>query len=438
MVKVAFETVGCSANYADSEQMAGLLQEADFEITEDIEQADIVVINTCTVKGPTETKFFKRLAELKDGYKQVVIAGCIAQSDKKDPRLKGYPLIGTKQIHKVVEVLEEALNDNIVRETATNELPPLNTPIVRKNPIVEIIPISRGCLGYCSFCKTKSARGNLVSYPVKDIVQRAEKAIGEGVKEIWLTSQDTGCYGFDIETDLPALLEELVKLPGKFKIRIGMMNPDHMNKIQDRLIEVYKNRKIFKFLHLPVQTGDDEVLTNMKRHYTVKEYKNQIRAFKAAMPLITIMTDVIVGFPGETEEQYWNTLTLVRETSPDAINISRFWPRPNTPAEQMEDRIQGDEIKRRSKVLTEIFHNIALLQNERWRDWQGPIIIDEKGKNPKEWIGRNESYKQVIVHGDYKLGQVIKIKINKVDRFALLAKEINVEKNNEKVILRMT
>jgi len=424
MTKIHIETYGCAANIADSEQMAGLLKEAQFEIVNNVDDANVVIINTCTVKGPTEDKFWHRLEELKETYKILVIAGCIAQTEQK--RLKNYPLVGTNQINKVVEVVEEVLNDNIVKELALNEeLPALNTPIIRKNPIVEIIPISRGCLSQCSYCKTKHARGNLKSYPIEDIVKRAKKAVLDDVREIWITSQDCGCYGFDIDTNLPALLQKLVKIKGKFKIRVGMINPEHLEKIQDELIEIYQSKKIFKFLHLPVQSGDDEVLENMNRSYKAQMFIDQVKAFKEVFPEITIATDIIVGFPGETSTQHWNTMNLIRATSPDAINISKFWARPNTPATRMKHKVPGEVIKHRSKVITDIFHNISRLQNERWVGWEGPIIIDEKGKEEGEWIGRNESYKQVIVRGDYQLGDLVLVKIKKSDTFALFGEVIN-------------
>ncbi|MBU0470769.1 MAG: tRNA (N(6)-L-threonylcarbamoyladenosine(37)-C(2))-methylthiotransferase [Nanoarchaeota archaeon] len=421
MTKFHIITAGCSHNFADSEQMAGLLREAKFELVETIEEADILIFNTCTVKGPSETAFFKRLEEIKKEhpYKIIVIAGCIPQSDPE--KLKEYPLVGTKQIHKIVDVVEEALNDNVVKLLETEEMPPLNLPSIRKNPIIEIIPISRGCLGACSFCKTKSARGNLKSYSVEEIVSRARKAVAQGVKEVWLTSQDTGCYGFDINMDLPILLNKLVKIDGMFKIRVGMMNPDHLSKIQDKLIEAYQNEKIFKFLHLPVQSGNNEILTRMVRKYTVEEFKNQIKAFRKAIPNINIMTDIIVGFPGETEEQYWDTLNLVREIMPDSVNISKFWARPKTPAAKMKP-LPGEVIKHRSKVLSEIFNNISILQNERWKNWEGPVLIDEKNKFKDQWVGKNKYYKQVVVEGEFKLGDVVMVQIFKTGVFDLQGK----------------
>ncbi len=421
MTTFHIQTAGCSANLADSEQMAGLLKQAKFELVESIENADLVVFNTCVVKSPTETAFFSQLEKFKQEhpYKIPIIAGCIPQSDRS--KLRGYSLIGTKQIHNIVQVVEEALHDNVLQLLNNDEMPPLNLPRVRKNPIVEILPINRGCLGACTFCKTKKARGNLVSYPIPEIIEVATKAIKEGVKEIWLTSQDTFCYGFDIGTDLPTLLEELVKIPGDFKIRIGMGNPDHMPKIGIRLVECYKHPKIFKFLHLPLQAGHDETLKAMRRRYTVEEYLQTINLFQREIPEINVMTDIIVGYPTETEDHYWGTLEVVRKTTPDSINISRFWPRPDTPAAELPE-LPGEVVKHRSRVLTDIFHNVSKLRNERWVDWQGEIIIDEKGKEEKQWIGRNDSYKQVIVEGDYKLGDKIKVQIVKAETFDLRGK----------------
>ena len=421
MPTIYFETAGCSANFADSEQMAGLLKQAKFEIVSNLEDADVVILNTCTVKGPTETAFHKRLKDLKGQYpyKIIVIAGCIAQTERE--QFKSHPMVGTKQIHNIVEVVEEAVNENIVQLLETGEMPPLNLPRVRKNSIISIVPISRGCLGACSFCKTKAARGNLISYSIADIKKEVEIAVKDGAKEIWITSQDTGCYGFDIGTNLPLLLQELIRVPGKFKIRLGMMNPDHLLKIKDNLLKILRSPKIFKFIHLPIQSGNNEVLINMRRKYTREDFVSLDDDLREAFPLITIMTDVIVGFPGETEEQYWDTLNVMRKTFPDAVNISRYWPRPDTPAAKLK-QTQGRIVKHRSRVLTDICHNIFKMQNERWEDWKGAIIIDEKtnsSEHPNQWVGRNDSYKPILVEGDFKMGQVVKVTIEKANTFDL-------------------
>ncbi|MBT4538683.1 tRNA (N(6)-L-threonylcarbamoyladenosine(37)-C(2))-methylthiotransferase [Candidatus Woesearchaeota archaeon] len=418
MTSVYFLTQGCSANRADTEQMQGLLLESDFTIENNLEDADIVVFNTCTVKTPSESSFFTKLDEIKKQYpyKIIVIAGCIAQADRK--RLKDYCLIGTRQIQSIVEVIEEALNDNIVHALETGEMPPLSLPKVRKNPVVEIIPIGRGCLSACTFCKTKQARGNLQSYSIEDVVSVARKGIQEGVKEIWLTSQDTFCYGFDLDTDLSELLKELVSIPGNFKIRVGMGNPVHLPKIKDSLFPLMANEKVFRFLHIPAQVGSTKVLKEMLRGNTNEEYLAIIEELKTMIPDITLATDIIVGYPTETEDDYWETLQLLRKITPDVVNISKFWSRPGTSAAKLEELPQ-EEVKRRAKVVTDIFHNISTLQNEKWRGWEGTIVIDEKGKFENQWVGRNYTYKPVIVEGSFKLGDTIDVKIVKTTMFDL-------------------
>lgn len=421
MTSFHIETYGCSHNFADSEQMAGLLKQAKFELKEKLEDADVVIFNTCTVKSPTESAFFSRLEEIKNNYpyKIIIIAGCIPQADPE--KLKNFSLLGTRNIHHIVEVVEESLNDNVVKMLESGEMPPLNLPKVRKNPVVEIIPINRGCLSACSFCKTKQARGNLQSYPVKDIVEVAEKAVREGVKEIWLTSQDTLCYGFDFGTNLPQLLQELVKIPGNFKIRIGMGNPVHLRRIQEELFAILQHEKIFKFLHLPLQAGSNEVLKHMRRGNTREEYVHAVTELKARYPELTFATDIIVGYPTETEEDFWQTQTLLREISPDVVNISKFWPRAKTLAAKLPP-LSSEVVAHRSKIVIDLFHNISSLRNERWLGWEGEIIVDEKGREEGQWFGRNFAYKPVLVEGNFKLGDKVKVKIEKTTMFDLRGK----------------
>lgn len=421
--KIYLETAGCSANQADSEQMAGLLKRAKFEIVDDPEEAYILIFSTCTVKGPTERKFFNRLEEVKQKYhhKIIIIAGCIPQSDPE--KVSNYSLIGPRQIHKVVEVVEEAINGNILHALNDDEVPSLNQPRCRMNNLIAIIPIARGCLGNCTYCKTKSARGNLVSYSIEEIKKEVELAAKDGAKEIWLTSQDNGCYGFDINTNLAKLLEELVNVPGKFMIRLGMMNPDHLLKYKDDFIQILEHPKIFKFLHLPVQSGSNEILKKMNRFYTVEEFNNLVVELRVKFPDLSIATDIIIGFPGETEEQFQETVRMVKAIMPEAINLSKFWPRSKTPAEKMEP-VPGEEIKRRSVFITKVRDNISKIRNERWIGWKGRIVIDEQGTEKSQRAGRNYAYKKIVVEGVYNLGDVLEVRIGKVGNFCLFGKVI--------------
>jgi len=430
MVKIYFEIAENLLNQADCEQMAGLLQGANFEITQNEEESDVVIINA-NFKYFTEKSLLTRLKEFKESYKIVIITGCITKSVSK--KFKKYPLVNTDQIDKIVEVVEEALNDNVIKEINSNEKKELGINHIRRNQFVEIIPISNGCLKDCPSCIIKPKKENYYSYPIEKIINRAQKAIDEDVKEIWLVSQDTGRYGFDINTDLTTLIEGIVRLNGKFKLGIGVMNLDSLLKIKEGLIECYKNKKVFKYLHLPILAGNNKILKCMGKKYTIEDYKNIVRLFKRSIVEINLETDIIIGYPGETEDEYWDTLNLIRETIPDSINISKYFSIISNNSEKVK-KIPTKEIERRYKVLTDIFHNIAKMQNERWMGWEGPIIISQNGDELNQWIGRNESYKQVIVHGDYRPGQVIKIKVNKIDNFFIFATEIGMENKNRVVL----
>ncbi len=417
MDKIYIETSGCSLNQSDSEVMAGLLEKAGFKIVDNADDGDLVIINTCTVKGPTENSFWKRLDELK-GSKKVIVSGCIAQTEPS--KLEGLSLIGPYQINRIVEVVEETLNDNVVSLLVKEKNERLNLPKIRKNKAVEIIPICAGCLGDpCAYCKVKEARGDLMSYDKDAIVSQVMKARAAGVKEIWLTAQDTGCYGKDIGMDLVKLLKNVLLVEGDFKVRVGMMNPNFVLEMLDELIEVFKHDKIFKFLHIPIQSGNNEILKRMRRKYSVEDFTKIVARFRAEIPDIVIATDIICGFPGETKEQFMDSVELVRKITPDVLNRSRFWARPGTEAEKMDGQIHGKETKKRSQFLTEVFSNVSLMRNERWIGWEGPIIIDEKGKDGM--IGRNFAYKSVMVDGEYELGETVKVKVVKAKTFNLRA-----------------
>lgn len=421
MTKVFIETYGCSLNQSDSELMAGLLKKAGFDIADSIDDADVVIVNTCTVKGPTENKFFKRLEEIKAKFpdKKIIIAGCIPQTDPE--RLEGYSLIGPYQINNIVSVVEEVINDNTITAIGEERNPRLNLPKIRRNKIIEIIPICAGCLGEpCSYCKVKSARGCLVSYSKNDIIRQAKAAVADGCREIWLTAQDTGCYGKDINSSLPELLMDITKIEGDFFVRVGMMNPDHVLEFLDELIEIYKNPKIFKFIHIPVQSGNNRILKLMRRRYSAEDFRKIAEAFRSGISDISISTDIICGFPTETEDEFKDSLELVREIRPAVVNISRFWPRPKTEAAGMEGQLEGWETKKRSQLLTDIFNNISRMNNEAWIGWEGKVIIDEQGKEGS-FVGRNFAYKPVVVRGNHKLGDIVDVKIGTITSFDLRA-----------------
>ncbi len=408
MAKIHFVTQGCSANVADSEVMMGILKDRGDELVDNPEHSDVVVVNSCTVKGKVETKFKRKLSELNKLNKKIVIAGCIPQSEPKS--YSGYSRIGTYQVKNIAKVVDEALKGNKLALLERTDGGRLNLPKVRKNNLIEIVPILQGCLNSCTFCKTKYARGNAASYPVKDIVRHISKAVEGGAKEIWLTSQDNAVYGLEFGSNLAKLLKEIVSIDRDFKIRIGMGNPKHILDYLDDLIQIMKNPKIFKFIHLPLQSGSDKVLDDMKRGYKAEDFVNIVKRFRGEIPEMSLMTDIICGFPTESSKDFEETLNIIKKTKPDMINYSRFWARPGTPAAKLK-QIDGREAADRCRALMELFKRIGKENNKKWLGWEGKIIITEPGKF-NTWLGKNDSYKQVVVKGKLAMGREVNVKIN--------------------------
>lgn len=407
MAKIHFITQGCSANISDSEVMLGLLSEAGHEIIDNIKDADITVFNTCTVKGPAESSFLKKLKETEKLNKKIIIAGCIPQSELN--RFNEYSRIGTYQIKKINEAIKATLNNKIVSFLERNDEGRLNLPKIRKNELIEIVPISQGCKNFCTFCKTKHARGNLKSYEINEIVRHISNAIDNGAKEIWLTSQDNSVYGLDIKTNLVELLKQILTIKKDFKLRIGMANPKYLLLYLTELIQIMKDNRIFKFIHIPLQAGSDKVLKEMNRDYKASDFVKIVSSFRKEIPEISIATDIICGYPTETKRDFEETVKILNKTRPDMINYSRFWARQGTPAAKLK-QLDGKESKRRATVIMNLFKKIAKENNQKWIGRKYNTLITEKGKN-NSWIGKNDSYKQVIIKGNLKIGQTVNVKI---------------------------
>jgi MiaB-like tRNA modifying enzyme len=281
---------------------------------------------------------------------------------------------------------------------ALSSMPSLLLPRIRLNPVIGMVPVNHGCLGSCAYCCVAFAKGSLRSHSMEEVVGRLKRDLNEGVREFWITSQDTASYGKDKGTNLVGLLKAISAVEGDFKVRVGMMTPSSVMGILDEMVEAFRDGHVFKFVHLPVQSGSDEVLERMRRSYTVNDFRSVVDAFKAKIPDITLSTDIICGFPCESEKAFEETLHLVGEVRPDVVNISKFFPRPRTLAAGMTaDFVPLREIKRRSSEATRFSRKIALERNQRWIGWAGDILVDEAGRIPCSWIGRNFAYKPVVV-----------------------------------------
>jgi threonylcarbamoyladenosine tRNA methylthiotransferase CDKAL1 len=417
-MRVFLKSFGCSANLADGEVLAGCLAEAGFEIADSASTADVVIYNTCAVKGPTENRMIEKVKRAPQG-KKVIVTGCLPLINlerlSNETRFDG--VVGPAAADEIINVVKRVLKGEklITLKNAANAKPPLNLPRLRSNPVISVIPVNYGCLGTCAYCCVVFARGHLRSYSVDEVTERVQKDLATGTKEFWITSQDTACYGRDIDTNLAELLNTLGDIKGDFKVRVGMMTPNIVTPIVDDLIEAFKNPKIFKFVHLPVQSGDDKVLKQMQRFYTIRDFKKIVNAFRTAFPKITLSTDVICGFPSETPEAFKNTLKLMEEVKPDVVNVSKFFPRPRTAAAKMHNAsVELAEIKRRSTTAAQLAKRVSFERNQQWIGWTGEVLIDEKGKTPNSWIGRNFAYKPIAIKNSTNLlGKTLNVKITK-------------------------
>ena len=396
MVKVYIETYGCTFNKADSQIMKGILKKKGFDLVERAEKADVIIINTCYVKLPTQQKMIGRIGELKKYGKSLVIAGCMVEIDEKT-LLRIAPKaawIGPHRIKDVCYVVEQLLKGKIIRLIGEKKEIKVTLPYLRENPVIEIVPICEGCVGTCSYCCTKFARKKLFSYPAPLILSRIRKAVRNGVREIWLTSQDTALYSWK-DKRLGDLLGEICKVKGKFFVRIGMMNPSSLLRVFDGFLVNFKKEKVFKFIHLPVESGSNRILELMRRNYSVEEFVSLVSSLRKEVKELTLSTDIIVGFPGERKLDFKKSYKLIKKIEPDIVNLSKYGPRPGTDASKMKMIPQG-EVKRRSKKLYELVRKISLKRNIAWIGWKGEVLIDEKGKG-NTWVGRNYTYKPIIV-----------------------------------------
>lgn len=410
MKKVFIESYGCAANTADAEIMAGLLKEAGFKITNSFKDSDLNILNTCVVKNPTEQRMVSRIKELSRLKKPLVVTGCMPKTGKKTiERINpNASMIGPDSIQRISEVVDNCLKEKRIFCLEDVKEPKVCLPKLRKNPVIDIIPISTGCLGSCSYCEVKFARGSLFSYPAEKIKEEAETAIMNSCKELLITSQDNSCYGKDIGSNLPQLLKKICQIDGKFFVRVGMMNPLHAKEILDELIEVYRNEKIFKFLHLPVQSASDRILKLMDRGYTVKDFLKIVEKFKKEFPDLLLATDIIVGFPTETEEEFQETVELIERIRPDMVNISKFGSRPNTSAAKMK-QLEEKTLNERTKTLHKMAKKILLENNRKLIGWEGEVLVDEKIKNG--FIGRDPFYRPFVIRSNKNiLGKFVKVK----------------------------
>ena len=405
--KIYLETFGCTANMGDTMKLRALMRKNGHELVDECE-ADVVIVNTCTVTKRTELNVIKRLRELKSEGKEVIVTGCMTAAQP--------------------EVIKRVLGDDV----------PLVTPrdisdADRENQdldfdgVVSIIPIAMGCVGTCSYCVVKQARGELISYAPEKIRQAVKSAVDRGAKEIRITSQDCSAYGWEKlgSFKLPELLEIVTSVKGDFRVRVGMMNPFTIIHILDELLAAFDSEKIFKFFHVPVQSGSDKVLRDMRRDYKAADFIEIVNSIRKRFTDSTLCTDFIIGFPTETEEDFLSSLNLLDEVKPEKVNITRFSPRPGTEAAHLKDLLEREK-KRRSRIFSSLYRTIVFEQHKELEGKEVPVLITEKGKKGGV-MGRDPAYRMVVLHEDLPLGASYTARIREAKSTYVMGEVVGVQ-----------
>ena len=417
-------TYGCQMNFSDAERMEGELAKIGYTSTEDMAQADLIMINTCCVRETAEDKVYGKIGEIKSLKRNnpdliLGITGCMAQKEgerliKRAPHIDF--VLGTNKIHEVVatvQKLEQAQIKHIVDTEINESEMPENISIHRKTPLSAWVPIMYGCNNFCTYCIVPYVRGRERSRLPEEIVAEVKEAVKQGYKEVTLLGQNVNSYGKDHQKATFAQLLAMVdKVEGIERVRYMTSHPKDLS---DEVIEVIKNSQhICNHFHLPVQYGSNKILKAMNRVYTVEAYKELIRKIRAAMPDASITTDLIVGFPGETEEDFQQLLDFLAEIRYDQAYTFIYSKRSGTPAAEMDEQVD-DELKHdRLNRLMELQNKISLEKNQALQDKVLEVMVEGPSANDdKVWSGRTTTNKLVLwpYQGQEQPGDFVNVRI---------------------------
>ncbi|MFB6218445.1 MAG: tRNA (N(6)-L-threonylcarbamoyladenosine(37)-C(2))-methylthiotransferase [Halobacteriaceae archaeon] len=389
MATYHIETYGCTANRGESRDIERRLREAGHHRVEGPDAADVAILNTCTVVETTEDRMLRRARELEAEAAELVVTGCMALAQSE-----AFADLDARVLHWD-DVPEAVLNGECPTTTPDTE------PVL--DGVVGILPIARGCMSDCSYCITKQATGKIDSPPVAENVEKARALVHAGAKEIRVTGQDTGVYGWDTgERKLPELLRRICAIDGAFRVRVGMANPKGVHGIREELAGVFASeQKLYNFIHVPVQSGSDEVLGDMRRQHQVREFREVVETFDRHLGEWTLATDFVVGFPTETEADHEQSMALLREVRPERVNITRFSKRPGTDAADMKG-LGGTTKKERSTAMTELKTDVVGEAYEQLVGAEREVLVVEEGTGDSVKC-RDDAYRQVVIQGDHGL-----------------------------------
>jgi len=396
-MKVYIETLGCALNKGDSILMANLLRRSGFELVNNYSEADVVIVNTCIVRKESEEKSAKTIRKYVSLGKKVIVVGCMAGA---------LPAHVLRVSNKVVLVPPDSITAivNAIKATPGSIVKSdeylkfeLIDEVIIDGPIATI-PIAEGCLDDCSFCIVKLARPHLRSMKPEKVVSIIRALVKRGIKEVELTAQDLAVYGYDIAGKylLPDLLEEILSIEGDYRIRLGQLNPRHLYNYIDRIVDLLRDPRIYKHLHIPLQSANNKVLEVMNRQHTVDIFKEILKKVRGKIEGVQIATDIIVGHPGEGEEEFLETVEFLINEFIDRVHIARYSPRPLTRAASLP-QVSDDVKKVRSTIIEEVYELIGLNTHLDYVGAKAHIIITEAGLHEGTCIGRLYNYKPVVV-----------------------------------------
>jgi MiaB-like tRNA modifying enzyme len=390
MASYHIETYGCTSNRGESRQIEQALREGGHYPAEGPADADVAILNSCTVVEKTERNMLSRAEELQDQTADLIVTGCMALAQGEEFDEAGIDA----QILHWDEVPEAVLNG----ECPT--VAPDTQPILEGE--IGILPIARGCMSNCSYCITKFATGRVDSPPVEENVEKARALVHAGAKEIRITGQDTGVYGWDTgERKLPELLDRIcTEIDDEFRVRVGMACPGGIHGIREELADTFaRHDELYNFIHAPVQSGSDDVLGDMRRQHRVEKFREIVDAFDERLDYWTLSTDFIVGFPTETDADHEASMELLREIRPEKVNVTRFSKRPGTDAAEMKG-LGGTVKKERSKEMSAVKRDIVGDVHEGMVGTTQDVLVVEEGTGDSVKC-RDGAYRQIIVqHAD--------------------------------------
>jgi threonylcarbamoyladenosine tRNA methylthiotransferase CDKAL1 len=358
----------------------------------------------------------------------VIVAGCLPRISlsRIERAIPNYAaILGPQATESIADVVHRVFDGERgilhLESTDRSKLRWLEAPV---GSVVCTIPVCEGCLGSCAYCAVRFARGQVKSHPLKEIRQAVETCIRAGYREIRITSQDLGAYGDDIDSNPVSLLETIDEIDGPHRFRLGMFNPNLVMDSLNDILKVMRSEHFFKFFHVPLQSGSNSILKAMGRLYRVEEWKHIIESIRKAFRESTIATDIIVGFPGESDEDFKTTLDVIQRVRPHIVNISKYGDRPRTVAAMATNKVQTSVKKRRSRRLTTLTTEILAESNQSLIGWSGPAMVTERGSR-SGFLCRNLAYRPTIIHEDLQPGTMVSIQITGVKRNQLVGRTIS-------------